>query len=213
MPAWAIEEPAFKVVGKTANVELRAYASYLVAETRVNASFAEAGNLAFRPLFNYIAGNNRRQEKIEMTAPVSQAVAESRGEKIDMTAPVTQTPSGADGSYVVGFVMPQRYTLANIPQPVSDRVTIREVAPRTMAVLKFSGTWGEERYAKHEKMLLDEIAEAGWRVRGKIEFARYDPPLMPWFLRRNEVMVEIEPQTAVTPAIPAITPPPRPAPG
>ena len=41
-------------------------------------------------------------------------------------------------------------------------------------------------------MLQAEIAKAGWRITGPVEFARYDPPFMPWFLRRNEVMIEVE---------------------
>lgn len=210
MQAMAIEEPAYKVIdvaamgaAKVAEVEIREYPAYLVAETRVTASFAEAGNLAFRPLFNYISGSNRRQEKIEMTAPVSQTASSGTGEKIEMTAPVTQakTPASAAGgnsAYVIGFVMPARYTMATIPQPADERVSIREVPARTMAVLRFSGTWGQERYAQHEKTLMENLSQAGWRTRGTIEFARYDPPFMPWFLRRNEVMVEVEPRNIGT---------------
>ena len=195
MPAMAIEEPAFKVIEKSGRVEIREYPSYLVAETRVKADFADAGNLAFRPLFNYISGNNRRQEKIEMTAPVSQAAEPGAGEKIEMTAPVTQAAAPDNtGRYVIGFVMPARYTLESIPQPADERVTIRQIPARAMAVLGYSGTWGQERYAEHEKALRDEISGMGWQVRGAIEFARYDPPFMPWFLRRNEVMVEVEPR-------------------
>ena len=191
MPAMGIEEPAFKRIGQSGRVELRDYSTYLVAETRVQADFAEAGNLAFRPLFSYISGNNRRQEKIEMTAPVSQSTERGAGEKIDMTAPVTQLAS-SPGSYVIGFVMPARYTRESIPQPLDERVSIRQIPSRSMAVLTCTGTWSEARYAGHEKELTAEIAKAGWRARGAIEFARYDPPFMPWFLRRNEVMVEVE---------------------
>lgn len=195
LPAMAVDEPAFTLIGKSGRIELREYSAYLVAETRVKADFAEAGNLAFRPLFNYISGNNRRQEKIEMTAPVSQAAARASGEKIDMTAPVTQTPMSEEGGgYVIGFAMPGRYTRESIPLPDDDRVTIREIPSRKMAVLRYSGTWSASRYAEHEMALGEEIARAGWRARGMVEFARYDPPFMPWFLRRNEVMVEVEPR-------------------
>ena len=194
-PAMAIEEPAFKVIDKVGRVEIREYSPYLVAETRVKADFAEAGNLAFRPLFNYISGNNRRQEKIEMTAPVSQSADRGAGEKIEMTAPVTQAAAPDNtGRYVIGFVMPAQYTRESIPQPADERVAIRQIPARIMAVLGYSGTWGQERYAEHEKTLREEIAKAGWQPRGEIEFARYDPPFMPWFLRRNEVMVEVGPR-------------------
>ena len=191
----AIEEPSFKVVGKSGRMELREYSPYLVAETRVEAEFADAGNVAFGPLFNYISGKNQRQEKIDMTAPVSQSADRAEGEKIAMTAPVTQAPSAdGAGNFVVGFTMPARYNRDNIPQPTDARVTIRQVPSRTMAVLAYSGTWSMARYAEHEAALRDEVVKAGWVERGGIEFARYDPPMMPWFLRRNEVMVEVEPR-------------------
>ncbi len=191
----AVEEPTFKVVGKSGRMELREYSPYLVAETRVKAEFAEAGNLAFRPLFNYISGKNQRQEKIDMTAPVSQFSERDAGEKIAMTAPVTQAPTmDSEGNFVISFAMPARYNRDNIPRPTDARVSVREVPSRTMAVLAYSGTWSMARYAEHEAALREEVAKAGWVERGGIEFARYDPPMMPWFLRRNEVMVEVEPR-------------------
>ena len=108
-PAMAVDEPAFKVVGRSGDVELREYVAYMVAETKVNADFSGAGNLAFGPLFKYISGNNRAQEKIEMTAPVSQAAATGKGEKIEMTAPVTQIPAAKGANaYLIAFVMPAR---------------------------------------------------------------------------------------------------------
>ncbi len=187
-PAIAIEEPAYRVVGRSGDVEFRAYPVLLVAQTSVKADFVEAGNVAFRPLFNYIAGNNRGKTKIDMTAPVSQSPAE----KIAMTAPVTQRAQDEAGNFVVAFTMPAHFTRATIPEPLDERVVIREIAARTMAVRAYSGTWSQARYTEHVKLLLDEIAKSGRQARGAVEFARYDPPIMPWFLRRNEVMVEVD---------------------
>lgn len=192
LPALAIEEPPYRLIDKSGDVEFRAYPAMLVAETRVQADFAEAGNVAFRPLFNYIAGNNRSKTKIDMTAPVNQSPAE----KIAMTAPVTQRSQADSGGFVVAFTMPAHFTRATIPDPLDERVKIREIAARTMAVRAYSGIWSLTRYAENEKLLLDEIAKSGRRPRGAIEFARYDPPIMPWFLRRNEVMVEVDMATS-----------------
>ncbi len=194
LPALAIEEPAYQVARKTDAIEIRSYAAYMVAETRVDSGFADAGNAAFSPLFKYISGNNRRREKIEMTAPGNQSPAAERGQAIEMTAPVSQSrdPEGRNG-YVVSFAMPARFGPDNIPQPEDPRVTVREVPARTMAVLAYTGTWSQERYAAHERTLMDEVARAGLKPRGAGQFARYNAPFVPWFLRRNEVMVEIDP--------------------
>ena len=67
--AMAIEEPGFRVLDRDGAFELREYAPYLVAETRVEASFTDAGNVAFQRLFRYISGNNTAQQNIAMTAP------------------------------------------------------------------------------------------------------------------------------------------------
>ena len=60
--AMAIEEPRYQVIEQDGAFELRDYAAYLVAETRVEASFTEAGSEAFRRLFRYISGNNAAQQ-------------------------------------------------------------------------------------------------------------------------------------------------------
>jgi hypothetical protein len=68
----AIEEPSFRVLEQDGAFELREYAPYVVAETRVKSDFESAGNAAFQRLFRYISGQNVAQEEIAMTAPVTQ---------------------------------------------------------------------------------------------------------------------------------------------
>ncbi len=191
LPAMAIEEPQYRVRETIGPIEVREYAPYLVAETRVAAPFEQAGNEAFSILAGYIFGNNRSQQKMEMTAPVSQRPA---GEKIEMTAPVAQSKAqGADEAYVFSFTMPARFTRATLPEPSDKRVLIREMPARVMAALSFSGTWSQARYAEHESQLLDAVRAAGLKPAGEPVFARYNSPFTLWFLRRNEVMVEIQP--------------------
>lgn len=201
--AMAIEEPAFQIVAASNGVEVRAYEPFWVVERRVEARFVDAGNRAFRSLFNYISGANRAQEKIEMTAPVAQRPTEGPdaaasgnvpGEKIEMKAPVLQTPiSGQNEAYVVSFALPARYRNMPAPVPTDPSLMLREVPARTVAALRYA-TWGADaKFGEYEKRLREKIAAAGWRARGPAEFARYDAPIVPWFLRRNEVLIEIEP--------------------
>ena len=72
--AMAIETADYVVIETDDDFELRRYAPQILAETTVSADFDNAGNQAFRRLFNYISGANRAQSKIAMTAPVSQEV-------------------------------------------------------------------------------------------------------------------------------------------
>jgi len=192
--AVAIEEPKYEVVKTYPDFELRRYAPYLVAETEVTGDFDEVGNEAFRILAAYIFGENRAQEKMEMTAPVNQRPAAGDGEKMAMTAPVTQRPkAGADAdTYVLSFVMPSRYTLDTIPEPLSPEVNLREEPAKLVAVLGYSGRWTEANYREHESQLLAAVERAGLTPVGAPVYARYNSPFSLWFLRRNEVMVEVE---------------------
>jgi hypothetical protein len=181
----AVEQPAFRSVESNGRYELRDYAPYLIAETRVEASFLDAGNVAFGRLFRYISGANQPGEKIAMTAPVTQ----SRGEKIAMTAPVQQVADA--GAYRVGFIVPARYTRATVPQPTDPRVTVREVPRRLVASWRYSGRWTEARFREEEQQLRRELTARGLVATGDAEIARYNPPFMPTFLRRNEVLIPV----------------------
>lgn len=182
-----IEKVQYDVVGKGGSIEIREYKPYLVAETRVDSDFKEAGNIAFRRLFNYISGANRTAEKIAMTAPVNQ---QSQSEKIAMTAPVTQQAAG--GQYAVSFVMPAKYTLETIPQPTDEKVVVKEIPGYKAAVLRYSGTWSPKRYEAKKTALEAYMKDNNLKPAAEPIWARYDPPFQIWFLRRNEVVIPIE---------------------
>ncbi len=127
-----------------------------------------------------------------MTAPVESRV-EDEGTKMAMTAPVLSTDAeeGAQ-SYRYAFVMERKYTLESVPKPRDERITLRQIPPRTVAVRRYSGFWSEANYEKNKNALIDDLQRDGVRIVGKPYLARYNPPFMPWFLRRNEVIVEID---------------------
>ena len=183
--AMATEEPDFKVLEKDGSFELREYASYVVAETRVEAGFEDAGSIAFQRLFRYISGNNVAQQKVAMTAPVTQ----SRGEKIAMTAPVSQVADGR--AFLVAFTLPSSYTLATAPKPLDLSIRIREVPAQLIACRRYSGRWTIVNYLENETLLRERIKARGLVIRGDPVLARYNPPFTPWFLRRNEVWMPV----------------------
>jgi hypothetical protein len=185
--AMAIEEPAYQVERRLGDVEIRAYAPYVVAEVRVDAAFRDAGNEAFPVLAGYIFGKNKGKRSLEMTAPVTQ-VAEPV--KLEMTAPVTQS-AAAEGAYAVQFVLPRDVTLATAPEPLDPRVQVRAVPARRVAVIRYSGLWSQANYDEHLARLRSALEQAGVVPVGEPEWARYDPPIKPWFLRRNEIWLPV----------------------
>jgi hypothetical protein len=192
--AMAIEEPGFRILDRDGAFELREYAPYVVAETRVDAGFESAGNAAFQRLFRYISGNNVAQQKIAMTAPVTQSRSESRGEKIAMTAPVTQVAAGE--GYRVAFVLPASYSLETAPRPLDKTIEIRAVPSRLVAGWRYSGRWTQGNYREAESRLREEMAKRDLEADGEPVLARYNPPFMPPFLRRNEVLIPVTRSTA-----------------
>ena len=182
--AMAIEEPKFRLVHAYQDFEVREYTSYLVAETTIAGSFAEAGNEGFKRLFDYISGKNSLQTSIAMAAPVIQA-----GQKIEMAAPVIQR-SATDG-FTIQFVMPAKWTLASLPLPVDHSVRIREVPPARLAVIRYSGVWSKDRYEENLAKLQAALVRERLVADGEPIWARYDPPFLPWFLRRNEILIPL----------------------
>lgn len=182
-----IEKSKYSVLEKDGRFELRLYEPCIAAETVVESDFDEAGNLAFRRLYKYISGENRTSQSIAMTAPVNQ---EARSEKIAMTAPVNQEKSG--DNWVVSFLMPAKYTMQTLPEPLDPSVTLREIPGRKMASVRYSGTWSQKRYEEHRTRLMQFIEKRGWKVLSEPVFSRYDPPFQLPFLRRNEVLIPVE---------------------
>jgi hypothetical protein len=183
-----IEKAKYNVLEKDGPFEIRQYQPQVVAETVVEANFTDAGNIAFRRLFDYISGNNRKRESIAMTAPVNQE--SGSGQKIAMTAPVNQQKS--QGNYMVSFLMPSQYTRQTLPEPVDPNVRIREIPSQTIAAIRYSGSWSIKRYEAKKNLLEQFISKRGLQIIGEAVFARYDPPFQIWFLRRNEVLFPVE---------------------
>ncbi len=192
----ATETPKFKVIEKYGDVELREYPSYVVAETEVDGDQGEVGNEAFSRLAGYIFGNNRGAKKIAMTAPVTQAPVE--GTRIAMTAPVTQQASGSK-RWQVQFMMPSEWSLDRLPEPKDSRVHLRVMPPRKVAAIQCSGTWSQSNYAEHLAALEKSLSRHALTAKGEPIWARYDPPYKPWFLRKNEILIEVEPNATPLP--------------
>jgi hypothetical protein len=201
----AIEEPAFDVIEKTENFEIRQYRPVIVAETFVDGDMSAASNSGFRLIAGYIFGNNqsmrgsegKASETIAMTAPVSVEPV-TRSEKIAMTAPVNLEPQGdsvrgmTDSKrWRVQFTMPSGYAMATLPKPLNPAVTLRQVPGKRYAVIAFSGFAGEEKAQQKTDELAAWLKSKNLKAIATAQLARYNPPWTLPFFRRNEILVEI----------------------
>ena len=168
-----VEQTKYQVIKKIDKIEIRRYPRLVIA--RVD-GYGDGG---FNLLFDFITGNNRRQSKVEMTAPVV-------SEQIKMTAPVLSETGS------IAFVMPEKLSFEATPEPLDDRVKIVELPERLVAVLRFSGRWSSSIFTEKSKELLEILKKAGIHIIGNVFSMRYNGPFTPWFLRRNEVAIVIK---------------------
>lgn len=182
----AIEEPAYAVVARHAEFEVRAYQGYVVAEVVVPGGREAADREGFRLLFRYISGANQPARKLAMTAPVTTAAVE-----IPMTAPVSRIAEA--GGHRVQFVLPAGYTLETAPTPTDPRVQLREMSPMQVAVIRYAGSWSTRNETRHLQKLRAAVAAAGLSVAGPPLLSRFNAPYVPTFFRRNEIWLPLTP--------------------
>lgn len=189
--AVATEEPKFSLLEKDQSFELRLYEPKIIAEVEVDGDMSAASRKGFRQIADFIFGNNTAQsgksEKISMTAPVAIKPA---SEKIAMTAPVGVQQS--EKGWRVSFVMPSQYTLETLPKPNNPQISIKQLPAKKFALIRFSGLVDEEKMQAKSAELNQWIAMKKLNPVGIPELARYNPPWTLPFLRRNELMIEVE---------------------
>jgi hypothetical protein len=183
-----VEKPDYKVIQSEQNIEIRQYDPMIIAEVEVDGKREDAIGDGFRLLADYIFGNNTVQQVISMTAPVQQ----KENQKIAMTAPVQQQSTGK--SWRMSFVMPSKYSMDSLPVPNNNRVRLKEILTKKFVVIEFSGTNSNENVTEHENQLMNYIEANQIKINGSPNYAFYNPPWSLPFLRRNEVMIEINQQ-------------------
>ena len=183
-----VEKPDYKVIQSEQNIEIRQYEPMIIAEVEVDGKREDAIGDGFRLLADYIFGNNTVQQVISMTAPVQQ----KENQKIAMTAPVQQQSTGK--SWRMSFVMPSKYSMDSLPVPKNNRVRLKGILAKKFVVIEFSGTNSNENVTEHENQLMNYIEANQIKINGSPKYAFYNPPWSLPFLRRNEVMIEINQQ-------------------
>ena len=126
-----------------------------------------AVNAGFRLLATYIFGNNTVKQSIAITAP--------------------------ETVWLIQFVMPKTHSLQSLPSPNDARVHFAMTRPTHFAVVRFSGLAGDADIAQKTADLSNFMDGHQLRRAGPPTLVRYDPPWTLWFLRRNEIMVPIQP--------------------
>jgi SOUL heme-binding protein len=183
-----IEQPRYEIVEEADGLELRQYTEQIVAEVTVEAAnMGQASNIGFRPLADFIFGNNQSADQIAMTAPVT-TQEQSSGTKIAMTAPVTTAPEG-DNLYTVRFSMPTEWTIENLPRPNNPAVRITQLPRQKIVAVRFVGDRSSDQIESANEQISKFMESRGLEPASNFIIAGYDGPYVPRSRRRWEVMM------------------------
>jgi hypothetical protein len=164
MPSMATEIPDYQVVTEDGKFEVREYPELTLVRTA-------SGEGDFMRLFRYISGANESEQKIAMTAPV---LMKHEGENKGMS-----------------FIVPREVAAAKVPAPKDAAVQTDALPAGRFAVYRYAGG----RHEANEREALEKLRawtkERNIETAGEPLFGYYDPPWIPPFLRRNEVMLRI----------------------
>ena len=159
----------YRTIESDGQFELRSYEAFYTAS--VGSSKWETSD-GFNQIFDYISGNNATGEKISMTTPVIN--------ELDPAASSTE------------FVMPSDYSAKALPTPRNSAVKIKSHDARMVASIRFSGTVWTKQVKEQEEKLRAWVQTKGLQLVGIPRLARYNPPFMPPFLRRNELLLDVK---------------------
>ncbi|KAJ6817326.1 putative DUF21 domain-containing proteinisoform X2 [Iris pallida] len=194
-----LETVRYRILKRTSQYEIREVETegkpYYIAETTMpgKSGFDFTGaSQGFNVLAEYLFGKNTTSEQMEMTTPVITRKVQSDGEKMDMPTPVIT--KRASDNWKMSFVMPSKYG-ANLPLPKDPSVRIEEVPQKIVAVTAFSGFVTDEDVKRKEAKLRNDLkSDPQFRVKhdALVEVAQFNPPFTPPFMRRNEIVLEVE---------------------
>jgi len=162
----AYEETNYEVVKENKIYEIRKYPNRLVIETN-----SVQGN-GFRKLFNYISGNNKENEEIKMTVPVTQEI---KNENMTMQ-----------------FYLPSKFNKDNAPKPVDSEVKILTIEGGYYAVIEYSGRSSDKNFLKNKDILEKVLKQDNLLVLSPPIRASYNSPFTLPILKRNEVMYRVD---------------------
>ena len=162
----AYEETNYEVVKENKIYEIRKYPNRLVIETN-----SVQGN-GFRKLFNYISGNNKENEEIKMTVPVTQEI---KNENMTMQ-----------------FYLPSKFNKDNAPKPVDSEVKILTIECGYYAVIEYSGRSSDKNFLKNKDILEKALKQDNLLVLSPPIRASYNSPFTLPMLKRNEVMYRVD---------------------
>ena len=163
-------QPKFSVLKREGPIQLRAYEAYNIIQAPDSDLDSYRG---FRLVFDYIQGDNQDRQKISMTVPV---INQLEQQTVQTTA----------------FVMPREFSFDDLPEPKQRVLNKIHVKASRVATIRFPMNVSKQRIEMYERKLLTWIEAERLNIVGPTRLARYNPPFIPGFFKRNELWIEVQ---------------------
>jgi hypothetical protein len=166
------ENQQYSVVLKEKEFEIRFYPATTIATINSSAkSYKELSGSGFRKLAGYIFGGNESDTKIAMTTPVHMDINDTMSS--------------------MSFVMPTKYSQANLPKPNDPNVIIKKTKDEYVAAINFGGFASDNDMKVYSSKLAELLKERKIVMTGNFRYLGYNPPYQ-LIGRKNEIIVSVE---------------------
>ncbi len=163
-----LEGDNYTILEKIDDIEIREYKKLIYASytpTSINER-----NGSFRNIAGYIFGDNEKMQKIDMTSPV-----------------IIKLHNNNE----MAFIMPEEYSLNNLPKPKNTDIDIYEEPSNIKACLKYSGYSNKRIEKKKIKQLTEQLNKYNIEHKNDFEVLVYNSPYQ-LLNRKNEIVVSIQ---------------------
>ena len=166
------ENQQYSVVLKEKEFEIRFYPATTIATINSSAkSYKELSGSGFRKLAGYIFGGNESDTKIAMTTPVHMDINDTMSS--------------------MSFIMPSKYSQANLPKPNDPNIIIKKTKDEYVAAINFGGYASDNDMKVYSTKLAELLKERKIVTIGNFRYLGYNPPYQ-LIGRKNEIIVSVE---------------------
>ena len=143
----------------------------IALEAKSSDNYFPENNGLFRKLFGYISKHD-----------------------LSMTTPVEADINPGKMRFFVGEKDAEK------PKPNTSAVTVRDLEPMTVVAIGIRGSYNEENFQQNKQALLNWLKEKpAYEQAGQAYAVYWDGPFVPWFLKRSEIHLPIQPHGKQSP--------------
>mmetsp|Transcript_49393 Transcript_49393/g.120557 ORF Transcript_49393/g.120557 Transcript_49393/m.120557 type:complete len:433 (-) Transcript_49393:195-1493(-) len=179
-----LEQPMYAVVSTTPEYEIRDYENMTLATRYMGnqtESYTQRSGRAFNALAGFLFGKNSASRSMSMTTPVFMQKGED-GEKMSFVIPTNDA--------------------ADVPTPTDDSVTVETMEPVRVAVREFPGFATSREVVLQKAALISALEADGFTLPETLDVtvAQYNPPYTLPTVRKNEVLIKLDPSSMPDPS-------------